>query len=95
MKVKLISMYAGPEGCFQPGAEIEVEKKEGKALVSGGYAVSLEVEEEKPTKKGKGKAVVEVPEDTSALEFVEEEAVVEVPENTSNFEPVEEEIVEG
>lgn len=41
MKVKLKTLYATAEGIRQIGEVIEVSTKEGKQLVSGGYAIAL------------------------------------------------------
>ena len=45
MKVKLKYGMANPKGCFKRGAVLEVSDKEGKALVKGGYAELVPVEE--------------------------------------------------
>lgn len=46
MKIKMITLAAGPEGIKQPGGIYDVDPKEGKALVDGGYAEA--VNEPKP-----------------------------------------------
>lgn len=59
MKVKLITLMAGPEGTFSPGAVLNLESEKAIALVTGGYAISLEPNsesviecpEQKPLKK--------------------------------------------
>ncbi len=38
MKIRLITLMAGPEGVFPPGSVIEVSPEEARALVAGGYA---------------------------------------------------------
>lgn len=42
MKVKLLTLMAGPEGTFSPGSVLNLEIEKAKALVTGGYAISLE-----------------------------------------------------
>lgn len=46
MKVKMLTLDAGPKGVFPAGSIREVDEKEGKELVKGGYAIEI-----KPTKK--------------------------------------------
>ena len=41
MKVKMITLAAGPDGIIRPGNIIEVKVAEGKALIQGGYAVEI------------------------------------------------------
>lgn len=41
MKIRLITLMAGPEGVFPPGSVIEVSPEEARALVAGGYAEPL------------------------------------------------------
>lgn len=46
MRIKLLTIYAGPGGTFQPGRELSHEElpnglNEAQALVSGGYAVPM------------------------------------------------------
>lgn len=43
MRVKLKTIYAGPNGTKQPGAEMDVSDAEAKALINGGYAVEMPV----------------------------------------------------
>lgn len=38
IKVKLKTIYASPQGNFQPGNEISVSKQEANELINGGYA---------------------------------------------------------
>jgi hypothetical protein len=38
LKVKMITLDAGPEGVKHPGKTYDVDPEEGKALVDGGYA---------------------------------------------------------
>ena len=38
MKIRLITLMAGPEGVFPPGSVIEVSPEEARALIAGGYA---------------------------------------------------------
>ena len=51
MKIQLITRAAGPEGNYSPGSVID--DKNGKKLVEGGYAISLEPEgpKEEPKKE--------------------------------------------
>ncbi len=65
MKVKLLTLMAGPEGTFSPGAVLDLEAEKAKVLVAGGYAILLETEpkhepnikkpEQNPRKKVKPK----------------------------------------
>ncbi len=41
MKVKMITLSAGPDGARQPGKTYPVSAEEGKALIEGGYAVEV------------------------------------------------------
>jgi hypothetical protein len=41
MKVKMLTLSAGPDGARQPGRIYPVSAEEGKALVDGGYAVEV------------------------------------------------------
>lgn len=51
MRVKMISISASPDGVRQPGDVVEVDAKEGKALIEGGYAERVD-----EPKKGKAKS---------------------------------------
>lgn len=56
MVVKLKTRMSGPGGQNPPGSIINVDEKQAKALIDGGYAESLETEpaekvEPKKTKK--------------------------------------------
>ena len=46
MKVKLLTLMAGPEGSFSPGSLLDVEKTKAEALINGKYAVFMEPEPE-------------------------------------------------
>lgn len=49
MKVRMITIMAGPTGGFQPGDTPDFEKAFATALVAGGYAEALEsTEPEEP-----------------------------------------------
>ncbi len=41
MKIRLNSIFAGPQGTFQPGAVIEAAPELGAALIAGGYGVEI------------------------------------------------------
>ncbi len=41
MKVKMISIYAGPRGTWMAGCTIDLPDKEAKGLVDGGYAENV------------------------------------------------------
>jgi hypothetical protein len=41
MKVKMLTLSAGPDGTRQPGKVYLVSADEGKVLVDGGYAVEV------------------------------------------------------
>ena len=51
MIVKLITRMCGPDGNYPPGSVLDLDN--GKELVAGGYAISLEPEKpkEEPPKK--------------------------------------------
>lgn len=61
MIVKLITRIGGPGGNFSPGSVIDLEN--GKELVAGGYAISLEpiIEDEPKIKKPKKSDKTEPP----------------------------------
>ena len=46
MKIKLITLMAGPEGTFSPGSLLDLEKSKAEALINGKYAISMEPEPE-------------------------------------------------
>lgn len=48
MKVKMNSIMAGPDGCYAAGQVVNLPAEKAEALISGGFAVSLE-----PEKKAK------------------------------------------
>jgi len=41
MKVRMLSLAAGPDGVLLPGAEVEIPDDPARALVAGGYAVAV------------------------------------------------------
>lgn len=53
-KVKMITKYAGPNGTCAPGKTIDVENKEAKALVDGGYATYVDQPKEKKEDQKEG-----------------------------------------
>lgn len=55
MKIKMITLEAGPEGIKQPGGIYDVDPKEGKTLVDGGYAEAVDEPKEEPKGKQTGK----------------------------------------
>lgn len=42
MRIKLVTIYAGPDGGFQPGDIVDWPAKRAQPLVDGGYAVLLD-----------------------------------------------------
>lgn len=61
MKIKMITLAAGPEGIKQPGGIYDVDPKEGKTLVDGGYAKAVDEpkevsEQEQPKDEEKPKS---------------------------------------
>lgn len=46
MKIKLLSRMAWPGGNYSPGLDLEMDEKQAKDLIAGGYAISLEPEQE-------------------------------------------------
>ena len=63
IKVRMKTIYAGPEGTCQPGKEIDLDKEEAQSLVKGGYAEYAT--KEKPV--ARETAVVEPPENTAEI----------------------------
>lgn len=49
MKIRHITLSAGPGGVFRPGDIRDVSEDEARALITGGYAEALEMPE-KPAK---------------------------------------------
>lgn len=49
MKVKMVTLAAGPEGMLRPGAEIDLPQEKAMALIEGGYAVPVHVVRETAT----------------------------------------------
>lgn len=45
MKVKMLTMMAGPDGSCYPGDSIDVSDDEAAGLISGGFAVSIDEKE--------------------------------------------------
>ena len=41
MHIKQLTLMAGPNGVYAPGTQREVSDAEGRALIAGGYAISL------------------------------------------------------
>lgn len=56
MKIKMLTLQAGPQGVREAGKTYEVPEKEAKALIVGGYALSAEKTVEKATAKRGEKA---------------------------------------
>ncbi len=59
MKIKMKSRYSGPAGNHAPGEIFDVDPKEAKELISGGFAETVNVPParpiEKAVQKNKGK----------------------------------------
>ena len=55
MRVRMKSIYAGPNGTVLPGAEKELSKKEAEGLIAAGYAekVAETTQEKKETPEPK------------------------------------------
>lgn len=63
MKVRMITLAAGPEGVLQPGQEVELPAKEAMALIAGGYAEEVESQPAEETLESvRETAAVEPPE---------------------------------
>lgn len=60
MRIKLKTLMSGPDGSHQPGTELDVDAKQGKALIEGNYA-----DEIKPPRRRAETAVVTAPENTA------------------------------
>lgn len=41
MRVRMLKLVAGPDGVFQPGAEMVVVDKDGLEMIQRGYAVPI------------------------------------------------------
>ena len=61
MKVRLLTLMAGPEGVVHPGAVIEVSPEEAEALITGGFAERVE-------QSGKPETAEPAPVETAAIE---------------------------
>jgi len=69
MRIKLITLMSGPDGSFEPGTELEVDPKRGRALVDGNFATEV-----KPVRSRRGEtAMLKAPENT-ALTPAEQDA---------------------
>jgi hypothetical protein len=44
MRIKMLSLYAGPDGVITPGDVVEVSAETGQALLAGGFAVAVDAE---------------------------------------------------
>lgn len=60
-KVKLLNQYCGPRGSFPPGSVIDVPDEEGKQLVEGGYATSVQAEKRETAAAQKPATAVKAP----------------------------------
>ena len=45
MKIKMLTLQAGPDGVRKAGQSYDVPNKEANELIAGGYAVAVKVEE--------------------------------------------------
>ena len=61
MKVRLLTLMAGPDGVVHPGALIEVSAEEAQAFIAGGFAEQVE-------QSGKPEATEPAPVETAAVE---------------------------
>ena len=52
MKIKMLTISAGPDGVFHPGAIRTVSKEEGEVLIKGKFAVEV-ADADKPKKGSK------------------------------------------
>lgn len=64
MRVRLLSVYAGPRGVFHPKDFLDVPEAEARALIDGGYAIAVEQAVADPAPE----AAVESPEVEAAVE---------------------------
>lgn len=55
MKIKMLTLAAGPDGVKHPGEIYDVDTKEGKALIEGRYAEAVD-EQEQPKDEEKPKS---------------------------------------
>jgi hypothetical protein len=46
MRIKMLTLMAGPDEVRKPGQIVDVPDKEAKSLVDGGYAVAVKATEE-------------------------------------------------
>jgi hypothetical protein len=56
MKIKMLTLQAGPTGVREVGSVHDVDDKEAKALIAGGYAIPVEKVVEKAVAKRGEKA---------------------------------------
>lgn len=69
LKVRMKTIYAGPEGTCQPGKTIDLEKEEAQSLVKAGYAEHAPAEK-KTKPEIRETAVIEPPENTSQVSSI-------------------------
>lgn len=42
MKIRMLTLAAGPDGVLQPGQEVDLPGEQARALIEGGYAEAVE-----------------------------------------------------
>lgn len=68
MKIRMLTLAAGPDGVLQAGKIAEVPEARARALIAGGYAVDVSPKEPNPSPslKGREEEGVDEPEDARA-----------------------------
>lgn len=49
MRIRMLTLAAGPWGSVQPGTELDLPRSEADMLIEGGYAVAVDVPAEDAT----------------------------------------------
>lgn len=95
MKVKMLTLSAGPDGARQPGKTYPVSAEEGKALIDGGYAVEVKSTDAAKAASSSAPRTADKPKGRRATkkdaaeEFTEVDETSEEEESTEEEEPAE------
>ncbi len=78
MKVRMLTLMAGPDGILRPDQVVDLPKKKAQALIDGGFAVKVAAPKPKPKKQAAPeKATAEPPENAAQPEAEGKEAGAE------------------
>ena len=89
MKIKMITLSAGPDGARQPGRTYTVSDAEGKALVGGGYAVEVKSTDVAKADASSLPRIADKPKGRRAAKKDAAEESTEVDETSEEEEPAE------